>query len=262
MMSEFDFWFLDFVVNFPVIFRLIKPYDQCIVLDPDITPYNLTTNQIVDILFHLFQNSYLLAITPADLDSLDIPLINELLTKAFTPSRSQIKAALKQGEFSKKERYSEYYENDLYFFLTEKGGKQWESWAKPKWNQFFRRCILDWESVSENLRNNSISSNGRILRCANREIGEKIIAIQHLLDYPQFVPYYIENSAIWEKITPWHPIYWKTLPCGYVVSYQVEIVEIDNCIDESQELTEEKIQAREWYQKIVNWYTRIRLSQL
>ncbi len=261
-MSEFDFWFLELVVQSPVSFLTIIPYDQCIVPDDYQTPSNLTTNQIVDILFRLFQDGYLLAITPADLDSLDTHLINDLLTKAFIPSHEQIKTALDRENFRDYELYKKLCSSDLYFFLTEKGGKQWESWAKPKWNQFFRRCILDWESVSENLWNNSIPPHRSIISCSSQEIGEKIIAIEHLLDYPQSVRYYIENSAIWKKFTPWHPTYWKTLPCGYVVSYQIERVEVNNCIDESQELTEEKIQAREWYQKIVNWYTRIRLSQL
>ena len=260
-MSNIDCWFLDLAASFPVTLRLIKPYDQCIFYDPRLTPPNLTTNQIIDILCRLFQNRLLLAITPATFDSLDITLINNLLTKAFIPSREQIKAGLTQGGFSSiRKEDDEYFENNLYFFLTEKGGKQWEYWCQPKWNQFFLRCINSWDSVSEKFHNNSISPHGRVISCANREVGEKIIAVKHLLEYPQpIIPQYIENSAIWEKFTPWHPTYWKTLPCGYAVSYQSELVQIDENYHKTEELTEEKKQAREWYKNITNWYINPRI---
>ncbi|ELS01709.1 hypothetical protein Xen7305DRAFT_00014140 [Xenococcus sp. PCC 7305] len=251
-MSKVDFWFLNLAVRTPISFLTVFPYDQCIVPDPYLTPFKLSTNQIVDSLFNLFQDGFLSTITPADLDSLDTKLVDEILTKAFIPSRKQIKAALDRENLD-----NNYDDKELYYFLTEEGAKKWKSVAKPKWNQFFRRCILDWESVSENLLNNSIPPYGSIFCCANKKFGEKIISIEHLLDDPEFISYPIKNSIIWEKFTPWHPVYWKTLPCGYAVSYQVELVEIDKNIEQSNEssdLIEQKKQAREWYQKISNWY--------
>lgn len=259
-MSKIDCWFLDLALYVPVNFLTIIPYDQCIVPDAYQTPSNLTTDQIVDVLFRLFQDGFLLAITPADLDSLDTHLINKLLTKAFIPSRKQIKAALDRENFSEEKRCGKYFEKELYFFMTQKGGELWETWSQPKWNQFFRRCILNWESVSDILWNNSIPPSGNIIRCANREIGEKIISIEHWLDSPQVIPYSIKDSAIWETFTPWYPTYWKTLSCGYVVSYQVELVEIDEdveTISKSQELIEKRKQAGEWYRNLINWYTKL-----
>ncbi len=258
-MSKIDCWFLDLAVKTPVSFRTIIPDDQCIIPAPYLTPSNLTTNQIIDILFRLFQDGFLLAIAPADLEFLDAPLINELLTKAFIPSREQIKTVLDRENFRDAELDSEFYSKELYFFLTEKGGKQWEFCSNPKWNKYFRRCIHNWESVSEILRNNYIPPNGSTLCCANRKIGEKIIAIEHLLERPQFIPYPIKDSAIWETLTPWNPTYWKTLPCGYAVSYQVKLVEVDENVknpNEPQELIEEIKQARKWYDDVTNWYTR------
>ena len=256
-MSQIDCWFLDLTMSYPVTLRLIKPYDQCIVSDPYFTPSNLKTSQIVEILYRLFQDGFLLAITPEDFDSLKTTLIQELLIKAFIPSLEQIKAGLTQGKFSSIRKENDtYFEDNLYFFLTEEGGKQWEYWCKPKWNQFFLRCINSWESVSENLWNNSIPPCGSIISCTDKKIGEKIIAIEHLLDTPQIVAYPIKDSVILEKFTPWHPTYWKTLPSGYAVSYQAELVKIDENYYKTEELTEEKKQAREWYKNITNWYTK------
>lgn len=258
-MSEFDSWFLGLAVESPISFQVIIPYDQCIVPDDYQTPSNLTTSQMVNILFRLFQNDFLLAITPADLDLLDNHLIDRLLTKAFIPSCKQIKSALDRENFSEEKRQGEYFEKDLYFFLTKKGGETWESLSKPNWDKYFRRCILNWESVSENTQNNATPPNGSIICCANKKTGEKVIAIEHLLEYSQFIPQYIKNSAIWEKFAPWHPTYWKTLPYGCAVSYQSELVEIDENYYETEESTEEKKQAREWYKNITNWYINPRI---
>ena len=259
-MRKVDFWFLNLAVLSPISFLTIMPSDQCIVPDPDLSPFDLSTNQIIDFLFNLFQDGLLLAITPADLNSLKSQLINELLTKAFIPSRKEMKEALDRENFVEVNSYNEFDDKELYYFLTEKGAKKWESVANPKWNQFFRRCILNWESVSENLWNNLIPPHRRIFCCANQKFGEKIISIEHLIDYPEFIYYPIKNSIIWEKFTPWHPTYWKTLLCGYAVSYQFELVEVNKNIeqsDESPELIKQKKQARKWFKNISNWYENI-----
>lgn len=256
-MSHIDSWFLNLTITYPVTLRLIKPCDQCIVTDPYFTPSSLKTSEIVEILYRLFQDGFLLAITPADFDSLNTYLIQELLKPAFIPSLEQIKAGLTQGKFSSiQKKNNTYFEDNLYFFLTKKGGKQWEYWCKPKWNHFFLRCINSWDSVPEKFYHNSVFPHRIVISCTDKKIGEKIIVIEHLLDTPQVVTHAIKNSEIWETLTPWHPTYWKTLPQGYVVSYQIESVEKEDNINESQELTEEKRQAREWYNKIVNWYTK------
>lgn len=217
----------------------------------------MTTNQIVDILFRLFQDGYLLAITSTDLYSLDISLLSKLLTRAFIPSHKQIRGALERDNFKNEKVHGEFHDEELYFFLTKKGGETWEYLFKPKWNQYFRRSILDWEFISENIQNNSIPSNGSIICCADQKFGEKIIAIEHLLNCEQLIVYPIEESIMWEKFSPWHPVYWKTLACGYVVSYQALLVEVDKNaenITELKELTEEVYKAREWYMDTVNWY--------
>jgi hypothetical protein len=257
--SEFYFWFLDLALYLPVSFLTIRPYDQCFVPDDYQTPSDLTTSQITDILFDLFHNDFLLAITPADLDTLNTHLLNELLTKAFIPSREQIEAALDRKNFSDEQRQGKYFEKDLYFFLTKKGGESWEFKSKPQWSQFFRRCILNWEFVSKAFKNNSIPPNGSTICCAEREIGEKIIATKHLFNRDQLIVCPIEKSIIWETFTPWYPTYWKNLSCGYAVSYQAELVEVGENVEntnESQELIEEIKQSEEWYKNLTTWYMK------
>ena len=258
-MNLIDYWFLNTAIVIPTSFNWIIPYEEYEVSDVYHTPFNLTTNQIVEVMYRLFKDGILLAITSTDLKSLDSELIDNLLTKCFIPSRKEIKTTLEREEelLGDVNLELEYREEELLYFVTQKGGQLWEFWSKPKWNQFFRRCILNWESVSENLWNNSIPPYGSIFCCANQEFGEKIISIEPLLDYPDFIPYPIKGSVTWGKFTPWHPTYWKTLPCGYVVSYQVELVKIDKNTEqsnESPELIEQKKQAREWYKNITNWY--------
>ena len=259
MIDKIDYWFLELVVQIPLSFLTIIPYDQRLIKDyhDTQTPYNLTTNQIIDILLRLFQEGYLLAINPANFDLLDTHLINGLLTKAFIPSHKQLETALDRTTFHEIESYdNEFDSEDLYFFLTKKGGEIWESWSKPKWNQYFRKDFFQWESVSQKFWNNSIPPHGRLICCADQEVAKKIIANEHLFYRSSILPYAIKNSEIWETLTPWYPTYWKTLPQGYVVSYQVELVEIDENYYETEELTKDKRQAREWYNKIVNWYTK------
>ena len=144
-MNLIDYWFLNSTIVLPTSFNWIIPYDEYGISDIDRTLFNLTTNQIVEVMYRLFQDGILLAITSTNLKLLDSELIDNLLTKSFIPSRKEIKAALEQKEELSIDNNLEieYIEEQLLYFVTKQGGKQWESVANPKWNQFFRRCILD-----------------------------------------------------------------------------------------------------------------------
>ena len=121
MINKIDCWLLDIAMIHPVTLRLITPYDQCTMPHPRLTPPNLNTSQIEDILYRLFNDGFLLAITPEDFNYFNRnTLINNLLTKAFIPNRQQIKSGLTQVEFSSKNKDGLYFKDNLYFFLTEK----------------------------------------------------------------------------------------------------------------------------------------------
>jgi hypothetical protein len=258
-MKKTDYWFLDLAIEIPTSFSLIIPYDRSEVLDIYRTPLDLTLDQIIETMHRLFQDGYLLAITPMNLSSLDTPLISNLSAKGFTPSRRLIKSAFQQEEnlCTEEDLYQEFRDGDLFYFLTEKGGKLWETVSKPKWNQFFRRGSLEWEFMPKFIQNQSPHLNNDTIWCADRDIGTQIIKIEHLLDYPEYVPYPIVGTEKWETITPWHPTYWKTLSSGFAVNYQVEYIELDQNVEylnESQDFINQRKNAREWYKNIAGWY--------
>lgn len=260
-MNKIDYWFIDSAIGIPQTFHGIIPYDRDFRAHRDRTPGILTTNQIVEVMYHLFQDGLLSAITPTDYQLLDSEHINNLSAKSFSPSRQEIKAALYREEnLSGDSSFEpEFEEDDLIYFVTKQGGELWESVSQPKWNQYFRRNNNEWEFLSTEIWDLYISRKSRIICGADREIIKKIISIEHLLKYPQFIryPIAIAGTEIWQTFTPWYPVYWKTLPCGYLVSYQVELVEVDEKIEsanESPELIEQIQQAEEWFWDITDWW--------
>jgi hypothetical protein len=258
MINEIDYWFLDISVEIPISFDLIVPYDRYEVYDAYLTPYNLTTNQIIETMYHLFQDGLLLAIDSRNLKSLNTTLIKELLTKGFSPSYKEVQIAFQPKENLVDNSFQEIDEDYLLFFLTEQGGEQWEKISNPKWRQFFHRGTKDWDFIPQAMKDQYYQFNSNTIWCADRDIGAKIIEIEHLFDYPKYCCYPIKGTEIWEILTPWHPTYWKTLPHGYLVNYMVELIEVDknpNKINESQNLLKQRKDARDWYKNISEWYT-------
>lgn len=255
-MNKIDYWFIDSAIRIPKTFHWIIPYDQDFIADRDRTPGILTTNQIVEVMYHLFQDGLLSAITPTDYQLLDSEHINNLSAKSFSPSRQEIKVALYREEnVSGDSSFEpEFEEDDLIYFVTKQGGKLWESVSQPKWSQYLRGS-REWETISQEIWYLYFSRKSRIICGADREIIKKRISIEHLLEHPQFIRYPIAGTQIWQTFTPWYPVYWKTLPCGYLVSYQVELVEVDEKIEsanESPELVEQIQQAEEWFWDITH----------
>lgn len=254
-MNLIDYWFLDSAKIIPTSFSWIIPDDEYEVTDFYRTPPNLTTKQIIEIMHRLFQDGILLAINAIDLASLDTSLIDNLSTKAFIPSRQEIKAALIQEE-KESENISlelEDTEKDLFYFLTAEG----PSAQAPSFHggvPLTKRGGELWESIAKNIWNSSIPPNGNLICCANLEIGKRIITCENLFDNYQYNVYLIENSIVYKKFSHWYPSYWKTLSYGYVISYRVELKEVDKNFNKSQKFIEEKNYVYEWFKDITNWY--------
>lgn len=256
--DKVDYWFLDSVIRSSHELHWIIPYDRDFTTHRDRTPGTLTTNQIVEVMYRLFQDGFLSAITPTDYQLLDSELIDNLLAKSFSPSRQEIKIALYREEnvSGDSSLEPEFEENDLIYFVTKQGGARWESVSQPKWNQYFRGS-REWETIYQEIWDLYISRKSRIICGADREIIKKILSIERLLEHPQFIRYPIAGTEIWQTFTPWYPVYWKTLPCGYLVSYQVEFVEVDENLEsanKSPELIEQIKQAKEWFWDITHWW--------
>lgn len=258
-MKKIDYWFLNFVKDFPNPFSLIITYDRCQELydnrykalynDIDIfrVPSTLNTNQIAEIVYGMFQDELISAITSTDLEELESlhttsitdPNIDQLLTRSFKPSFREIRIALESEETLAGQEYDR--KETLYYFLTLQGGELWESIFKPKWNQYLTR------------RGNGIN---QIIDCVDPTVAQKLISIEYLISFDnENTYYYIPGTEIWETLSPWQVLYWKTLPIGYSVSYQTKQIEVDKST-ESKELREEIRQAEEWLIDNWNWCTR------
>jgi hypothetical protein len=243
-MNKIHYWLMDKANTYPYFMALIH-YD---VTDHSDIPTviasirsHLTTEVITDIFRDLFSNNYLLGIKSSDLEEIELGYINspnkppleELILKGFRPSDREIKNALNREQ---KEG------DELYYFLTSKGGCLWESIFKPKWNQYLQRRT-------------SYDNRFSLIYCADLNIGEKLLLVDDLReldrndnDIIQSIP----ETKKWESFSPWQVVYWKVLPVGYVISYESERIENTN---QAEELLEEIEKAHEWLIDICNWYT-------
>jgi hypothetical protein len=89
--------------------------------------------------------------------------------------------------------------------ITNKGGEKWESVFKPNWNNYTNvACqLLDAEP---NVKVELECGNKAIIKNMLLDIGENLI---------------IKPIGEISKIQPWRPVYWKTIPEGYSVSFKM-----------------------------------------
>ena len=214
-MDKLEYWFLDTAVEMVIGLSWVIPDEKYGTLGINRAPLNLTVTKIADMLHSLFQQGDLLVTTPSDLNDFGF-------TRGFTPSYTDIKAAL-EGQFP------------LFYFLIPQGGVRWESVSRPKWEWYFK-----WVEGTEPIDEGDLA-------CANRELAEKLLALCHLLSSGNCHSYLIAGTEVWERLTPWQPTYWKTLPVGYRVRYQRSSIEIDELSEQSLELIESEKQATAWY---------------
>lgn len=248
------YWFIDRASRDPHMVALITPYDRYdtprSTINLDYDPFNLNTKQSIDILMELFEDEILLGIKSGDRDNINEnhinsshePKIKELLSKSFMPSREEVRKAIEHEgiDNTNSDRFSD---EELYYFLTPKGGELWESVFKPKWDWYFTR----WST-----------GDSSVINCTSSNIIEKLLSIQHLLSYhrEKYSRYLVPDTEIWQTLTPWQTLYWKTLCTGYSISYQTKLTEIDEHKNKSQEFREEIRQADEWFRSIQNWYQK------
>jgi hypothetical protein len=253
--QEIYYWFIDRASRDPHMVALITPYDRYdtprtrINLDDD--PCNLNTQQSIDILMDLFRQEFLLGIRSGDIDDIQALYnnsphalkIEELVAKSFIPSHEEVRKAIENEELDATELDNCFTGKELYYFLTPKGGELWESVFKPKWDWYFTR----WST-----------GDSSVINCTSSNIIEKLLSIQHLLSYhrEKYSRYLVPDTEIWQTLTPWQALYWKTLPISYSISYQTELIEIDERTNKSQEFREEVRQADEWFRSVQNWYQK------
>ncbi len=117
----------------------------------------------------------------------------------FVPTREQIQDALQEKG----------HQNLTYYGLTAEGGKQWEAFARPRWENFLH---VSYERLSP-----------------TRQRGEFICANQRRLErYFQGIHYLKQQcdpaTVVREELRPWQATYWKQLPLGYCICFECEEV--------------------------------------
>lgn len=215
-MNKLEYWFLDTAVEEVIGFSWIVPYEQYGDLAINRAPLNLTVAEITELLHCLFQRGDLLATTPSDFDEHGV-------NRGFIPSKSEIESAIHQRI-------------NLFYFLTSQGGEKWESFSHPNWNLYWTGYV-------------------GFLGCADRKILETYLALYHLIPDVNSHRYIIPGTESWEILTPWQATYWKTLPIGCQVRYEIKIVEFDESAKRDSKLIERERQAENWCYSTRIWYT-------
>jgi hypothetical protein len=234
-MDKIDYWFLDTAISELIGFSWIVPDEKYGGLAINRSPLPLSMDEINKTLYNLFQNEMLLAIRPDDMiNAMEAKTTRSecykvFLNKGFAPCHQEIDLALKQ-EAGK----------SLSYFLTEKGGELWEYYSYPQWDKY-----RFWAGNRKRYT----------LRCSSYQLALKLLKNQHLLDFGCVYIFPVMDTVKWKFCTPWQPTYWKTLPYGYEIRYQVKIVNTNTEENESEEIIEKRQQAEKWNEEIENWYS-------
>lgn len=252
MISKLEYWFLDVALQMPIGINSIVP-DRQGFLDVNRKPLNISFVEMAEVLDKLFKQGYLSASKPYStvLESTPDKIAN------FIPSKDEILQGLQIGSTPEiiedgGNQVIERYSNLFDFFLTFEGGSLWESVSYPQWDKYFLH-FTDYERKETTIE------------CYDRNIGEKILKLEHLLDLGSCHIEPTLGTEKWELIIPWHPVYWKIIPSGYKLSYSFEYNGFDDNLGDSNKSTESinrKDEVVSWYENICNnWYTNFFKTQ-
>lgn len=140
----------------------------------------LTYGKLVDTLRRLFQQKDLVAqhmvLHP-----------QQVVGDDFVPTLAQLEAALAGEEH-------------LAYRLTTRGGKRWEEYTRPDWNQF-----IDCRVESE----------GKITGYDRSRVQQYLARLHR-----QHQGAVIAGSEQWDTLVPWEPTYWKVLPMAHRVRFR------------------------------------------
>lgn len=246
-MKKIEYWIIDLAMGNPISIDFIESRMNRV----NNIFEKISLDETVEILYKLFQEGLLLAITQMDLNLFNPRLLDDLLVRSFIPSHDEIKSVFSSLSIMKTIDDEEvadqvFNQNSVSFFLTEKGGKAWESFFPSDWNYFCRRNTMPWEKSFQSL--NHKASNRETIWGSDKNIIKKLIDFNSFLHYPDFLCYPAQGSETWETSTPWYPVYWKSLPIGYGVNYIVEYTE-DIEIRECLKLEKKREILEKWHQE-------------
>lgn len=247
-MDKIDYWFLESAIEDVIGFSWIVP-NRIGDIGINRKPLNISIDDMARVMQRLFQEGSMLAINPSDLSFLHFEekrkLSVELLSKkGFVPSLKQIKNALKYQEIE-----GIYDNEELYYFLTRKGGELWEYFSHPKWEKYINYAVEE-----TNIEIIGIDS----------AIIKRFLNFYHLLSHDSYNIYYpILDTQKWTEVIPYQCVYWKSFRMGHKVSCQIKSEKVDKeDVNNNKELLNQRKEAKNWYYNITKWYTNYYIQEL
>jgi hypothetical protein len=235
-----DYWFLESAVEDIIGFSWIVP-DETGDIGINRESLNISIHDMAKVMQRLFQDGNMLAINSADLNFLyfeqkEILNIDLLSEKGFVPSLKQIKSALKQQNLQ-----GIYADEELYYFLSAKGGDLWEYFSHPEWKKH----------INYKIQATDIEISG-----VDLDIITKFLELYHLFSYDsQNIYHLLLDTQIWNEITPFQCVYWKSFSLGYKVSCQIRSEKVDReSIASNKKLLNQRKEANNWYRDMTQWH--------
>jgi hypothetical protein len=245
-MNKTCYWFLDSAIENVIGFSWIVP-NKMGDIGINLEPLNISIYEMAKTMQHLFDEGNMLAIKPIDLNYLyfeqkEVLNITLLSKKGFIPSFSQIEHALKQQEVGI------YVAEELYYFLTVKGGDLWEYFSRPRWNMYIGHAM----QLTGDIEITSINPN----------MIKKFLELYHLFNYDSCNVYSpVLDTQKWAEVIPFQYSYWKSLAMGYKVSCKITSEEVDReSTNKNRELLNQRREANNWYRSTMKWYANYYLQ--
>ena len=195
----------------------------------------LDDHALAALLHRMFENEQLLCF-PFDDPSIKGDLFQRLNeTKCFKPAVERIMLALdgprriENGRIlNAEEDHRHTRAHGLVYGLGPRGAPRWEGIANPRWESFIDRDYYEDNSPRRTLK----------LRGQRERLEQALLLLPHMKIIP--------GTERWEHFSPWHATYWRTLPQGSHVTFEVDVdltVRLQHTVEEKR-----------WYE-FLSWYT-------
>jgi hypothetical protein len=248
------YWFLESAVHHAIGLSWIIP-DEIGEIGINMYPLDLKIDEIAVLMEELFQEGKLSAVRSGDLYDFQFSENNEyrkfehLLKVGVVPSVQEIITELKPPEQS-----GIYFSDNLYYFLTPLGVRDWESFSKPNW-----KSCLSTSQCREKLENIDVFSID--IFSMEQEIIQKYINLYPLINYNS-LDYYtdrIDNLEIteWSYLSSFRYSYWKIWESTHKVTCKIISEKISVDRDRNEVLSEQRKKARDWYRQTSKWYKSV-----
>jgi hypothetical protein len=179
-MDNAEYWLLDLVVDrwFALEWLLADDLEQ----RASRQGHGLSYNELVGLLQYLFQRKELVA-------QRMLPAAQRVVGDDFQPDHEQIQAAL-AGKLH------------LAYWLTTRGGKRWEKYARPDWHRYVAAdCRSDERQGLAIIGYDRARVQAHLARLSEQWRGSLTA-----------------GTETWDTLVPWEATYWKVLPMAHRVS--------------------------------------------